>query len=117
MKVYLLDFDGALSTLRNPGRWVDQQRAASPEDRFVIWSGNTPDILWRRYKALLKAVDAFWVKPLHLTELFRQHDWEPTEIIVVDNSPAAGRLAQWMLRTLGVPVRVVGVTEFGEFFE
>jgi len=117
MRVYLLDFDGTLSILPCPCQWVEQKRAENPDDRFVLWTGNDPQTIAQRRPGLVQAVDLFWNKPLPLTEAFLLKGWSPSEVIVVDNSPGAGRLAVWMLRSLHLPIRVVGAGDFDNFFE
>jgi hypothetical protein len=108
MYLFILDLGGTLDTMSHPHAWLNLLRAHYPGAKLVLWSGMGMEHIHNKFPGLLAAMDAYWPKPLsRLGDLVRAAEWEPTEIVVVDDDAALRRTADRMLRKLGIPITLV----------
>jgi len=99
MTLYIFDFSGTLTTLRDPVGFIGRLRKSDPGCKVVLWSGSLRGTIHRRCPGLPDAVDARWFKP-GLRKPAEGSGWEPTKIIVVDDDNEIRRMAKAALRRL-----------------
>lgn len=87
MKLFILDYNGTLSTTPDPVAFVEALKARHPKSQVVLYTGQPPDAF---PLALRSVLDGIWTKPCFLPEkvdlLGNFH-----QVTIVDDDP-------WVLR-------------------
>ena len=103
--VFILDYSGTLTTLKNPAAFLMARREKYDGCKIVLHTGAVWDSI---DEAVTDAVDARWKKPCRLDTKLHDTGWLPKQVIIADDDLFAHRAYERIASFFPCPAVVIG---------